>query len=49
MEQFSLEGLEEILNLSKDYHSLASNKQLEIYDKCNWVITRIIQEVAFND
>ncbi|NQV76778.1 MAG: hypothetical protein HQ490_00285 [Lutibacter sp.] len=49
MEQYSLEGLVEILNLSKEYHSLASNKQLEIYDKCNWAITRIIQEIVFND
>jgi len=43
MKQYSLKGLEELIKASDEYSTLASDKQIEINDKCNWFVTRFIQ------
>jgi len=49
MKQYSLKGLQELIKSSDEYSTLASDKQIEINDKCNWFVTRFIQGLAFND
>ena len=49
MRQYSYDGLEQILKVNQEYLSSSSKDKTETYDKCNWIITRVIQGLSFND
>lgn len=49
MRQDSIQGLEVILKANSEYLYSSSKDKTETYDKCNWIITRVIQGLSFND